>query len=254
MPPRFPKPAKEVAVALRAQGIYPKEITRRLNEDQAGLGYAVPVSERTVKDWLSIHKREHGPFAKPAVEDVDADSIVKWKGRAFALICREIHALESKHPGKLSIDQSRLLRQHFDTLDGMERISEKAELRRKHPSRLKGAAADPPPKPRSILDQLREELGAEQSQEPEPDAEQGDDQGAGERAAQLDQNGSRADAATAHDDHPDNRNDLGLPGGGVTEAQETGDSGTGKGREPMPEARIIPLSQRQAAQADRVAS
>lgn len=159
MPPAYPKSAREVTVALRAQGIGPAEITRRLNEDQAGLGFAVPCSERTVKEWLAQHKAKHGPFTVPAAEDVDADSIAKYKARAFALICREIAYFETKHKGKLTRDQSRAIRQHFETLDSMERISERAALRRQQPSRAKRAGADAEPgKQRSAMDQLRDQM------------------------------------------------------------------------------------------------
>ena len=136
MPKLYNQAVRDVCGALRHEGVRPKEIVRRLNNDEAGLGFPVEIKERRVYEYIEDYNAEHGPPPGPEDEDQTLDSMRRLRRRAIALIQREITTLEKRRPGKLSVKESQALKAHFATLDDMERREEAAEKRRgKTPAR-----------------------------------------------------------------------------------------------------------------------
>lgn len=136
MPKRYPKKAREVAVALYLEGLSVPEITRRFNDGTAGLidkeGKPQPIGikKRTVAEYVAAHKAERGPRPEPEDQELTVDSINRVKQRALNVLAREIAHLEQLPKGRISAKQSTALRQHYATLDDMERRQEIAEKRR----------------------------------------------------------------------------------------------------------------------------
>lgn len=136
MPPTYPREVREKTVELRSQGVMPTEITWRLNNDRAGLGYPCSIKVRTVKGYLQDYKAKHGDLPRAAPEDIEADSIAKAKARLFARAVKEVQALERIAKGKMPAAQADKLRHLYGVLDSMEGVSERAEARRRKPSSL----------------------------------------------------------------------------------------------------------------------
>jgi len=159
MPKRYPKKAREVAVALYLEGLSVPEITRRFNDGTAGLidkeGKPQPIgiTERRVAEYVAEHKAKHGPRKEPEDEELTVDSINRVKQRALNVLAREIAHLEGLPNGRISAKQSTALRQHYATLDDMERRQEIAE-KRKGRGKRRGKAPVSDDKPKSAIDAL----------------------------------------------------------------------------------------------------
>lgn len=173
MPKKFNEAVYEVVGALdRAEPRVPvKEITRRLNENEAGLGHAIDISERSVYDYRAAYHREHGP---PPSGDVDQDatahSIASLKKRTLERIAIEIQHYEQVKPGQLTGGQATTLRRLFSTLDDMERREQVAEKRRGRPA-LKAKGNGQPAKEETAIERLAREAadrrGAEHGTDPD---------------------------------------------------------------------------------------
>jgi hypothetical protein len=137
----------EIVGALDREKVAVKEITRRLNEDECGLGYEVSISERSVYDYRVKYRKDHGPPPTGDVEDKTAQSIEALKRRTLERIAIEIQHYETIRPGEMTGDQVGVLRRLFSTMDDMERREQVAEKRRgRSASRPKGNGngQDPP--------------------------------------------------------------------------------------------------------------
>lgn len=136
MPKRYPKQARDIAVSLYLEGLSVPEITRRFNEGTAGLTgkhekpIPIAITERRVAEYVAEHKAQHGPRPKPEDQELTVDSINRVKQRALNVLAREIAHLEGLPKGRISAKQSTALRQHYATLDDMERRAEIAEKRK----------------------------------------------------------------------------------------------------------------------------
>jgi len=168
MPKRYPAKAREVAVALYLEHLSVPEITRRLNEGTAGLldkeGKVQPldIGERRVAEYVAEHKAKHGPRKEPEDEELTVDSINRVKQRALNVLAREIAHLEQLPNGRITAKQSTALRQHYATLDDMERRQELAEKRKGKGKRRKAPASSDNPK--SAIDALVVAEGAGHSE------------------------------------------------------------------------------------------
>jgi hypothetical protein len=159
MPKRYPKQARDFSVQLYLSGLSVPEVTRRFNEGTAGLttkeGKPLPIAitERRVAEYVAEYKAEHGPRPEPEDEELTADSINRVKRRALNILAREVAHLESLPKGRISAKQSTALRQHYATLDDMERRQEIAEKRRSKGKRS-GKAPVGPSKAESAIEAL----------------------------------------------------------------------------------------------------
>lgn len=164
MPKRYPKQARDFSVQLYLSGLRVPEITRRFNEGTAGLttkeGKPLPITitERRVAEYVAEYKAEHGPRPEPEDEELTADSINRVKRRAVNVLAREVAHLESLPKGRISAKQSTALRQHYATLDDMERRQEIAEKRRGKGKRA-GKAPAGPSKAESAIEALAQQEG-----------------------------------------------------------------------------------------------
>lgn len=145
--------------ALRYEGVGPKEIERRLHNDEAGMGFPVQIKERRIYEYIKDYEELHGPPPDPEDEDQTPDSIAKLKHRLAALIRREIAHFEGKKPGTLTHANSVVLRQHYATLDDMERRAEKALKRavRSKPSRANPTTKGTPERQETPVERLARE-------------------------------------------------------------------------------------------------
>jgi len=146
MAKRYPRQTRDIAVALYLEDLSVPEITRRFNDGTAGLtGKAdkpipIPITERRVAEYIAEHKAKHGPRPEPEDQELTVDSINRVKQRALNVLTREIAHLERLPKGRISAKQSTALRQHYATLDDMERRAEIAEKRK---AKGKGAGKKP---------------------------------------------------------------------------------------------------------------
>lgn len=151
MAKRYPKQARDLAVALYLEDLSVPEITKRFNEGTAGLTgkedkpLKIAITERRVAEYVAEHKAKHGPRPEPEDQELTADSINRVKQRALNVLAREIAHLEGLPKGRIQAKQSTALRQHYATLDDMERRAEIAEKRRakgkgKRPSKNAGTS------------------------------------------------------------------------------------------------------------------
>lgn len=160
MPKRYPKQTRDLAVALYLEDLSVPEITRRFNDGTAGLTgkgdkpIPIGITERRVAEYIAEHKAKHGPRSEPEDQELTVDSINRVKQRALNVLAREIAHLEQLPKGRISAKQSTALRQHYATLDDMERRAEIAEKRK---AKGKGAgkkAGAPSGKSESAIDAL----------------------------------------------------------------------------------------------------
>ena len=143
MAKHYPKETRTIAGELALSGLDAAEITRRLNAGEAKLDYPIGISERRVREYVRDYEREHGPPPDPALEDPTADSIARLKHRAVAVLAREVRHLEELPAGRVSPKASAKLRQHYATLDDMERRLELAEARRAGKARKRRGSEAP---------------------------------------------------------------------------------------------------------------
>jgi len=182
MPKRYPKQARDLAIALYLEDLSVPEITRRFNEGTAGLTgkgdkpIPIDIGERRVAEYIAEYKAKHGPRPEPEDQELTVDSINRVKQRALNVLAREIAHLEQLPKGRISAKQSTALRQHYATLDDMERRAEIAEKRK---AKGKGAGKKPGApsgKSESAIDALAKQgtggkhAGARENGMAEPDA------------------------------------------------------------------------------------
>jgi hypothetical protein len=182
MAKRYPRKAREVAVALYLKDLSVPEITRRLNDGTAGLidkeGRPQPIgiTGRRVAEYVAEHKTQHGPRPEPEDQELTINSINRVKQRALNVLAREIAHLEELPKGRISAKQSTALRQHYATLDDMERRQEIAE-KRKGRGKRRSAKAPASDKPESAIEALAKaesggkHAGARENGSPEPKQE-----------------------------------------------------------------------------------
>jgi hypothetical protein len=198
MPKRYPKKAREVSVALYQERLSVPEITRRLNEGTAGLldkegkPQPIPITERRVAEYVAEHKAQHGPRPEPEDAELTADSINRVKQRALNVLAREIAHLEGLPTGRISAKQSTALRQHYATLDDMERRQELAEKRKGRGKRRAGKAEPAGEKRESAIEALAK---AEQGTGQQAGRQEGHSE-AGEAAQSPIQSQEQADTKT----------------------------------------------------------
>lgn len=154
MPQRFPKETRELAGALCMEGLGVPEITRRFNAGEAGLAHAIEISERRVRELVRDYEAEHGPPPDPEDADLTADSLGRVMRRALAVLAREVRHLETLKPGKVTVTQSKALRQHYATLDDMQRRTELAEQRRSKKGRRGKGQSGKADGPESAIERL----------------------------------------------------------------------------------------------------
>lgn len=140
--------------ALDFAGVAVKEITRRLNDDEAGVGYPVNISQRQTYYYRTAYRAEHGD-PRQVRTDQTADSMQALRDRSVALIQREIAELERQPAGSLTTAQSRTLREHFRTLAEMER-RENANLGKAR-SHRETSGEDEPDRPETTAQRLARE-------------------------------------------------------------------------------------------------
>jgi len=167
MPKRYPKQTRDIAVSLYLEGLSVPEITRRFNEGTAGLtGKAdkpipIGITERRVAEYIAEHKVKHGPRPEPEDQELTVDSINRVKQRALNVLAREIAHLEQLPKGRISAKQSTALRQHYATLDDMERRAEIAEKRKAKGKGSGKKAGAPSGKTESAIDALAKQRPVE---------------------------------------------------------------------------------------------
>jgi hypothetical protein len=158
MPKKFNDEILEVVGALDREDVAVKEIARRLNQDEAGFGYEVKISERSVYDYRAAYRKKNGP---PPTNEIDQDrtahSIEALKKRALERIAREIQAYEQIAPGKMTGDQASTMRRLFSTMDDMERREQIAEKRRGRSPASANGNGKGDDKPESAVERLARE-------------------------------------------------------------------------------------------------
>lgn len=247
MAKRLPPSVRKAVVAQRAMGIMPTEIVRRLAEDEAGLGFAVEISKRTVVQYLTDHRLKHGEFPTVDPRAIDRESIDAQKALAFSLVAQELGVLKKRRKGSLKRDDVRKIEQCYRALTTMESLDEHAAMKRRHPSKARHAGApDPPQKESTILEKLAEEMAAEQESETEAgEADRGGSNDVGSPGAAAQETG-QVQTATTTPQPPTDQRETGDQG--MTEADPVGNRtdrkrGVGPSR---PRARVIPISQRRS--------
>lgn len=166
MPRKFNQDIYEVVAALLAADVSVEEITRRLNEGEAGLDHRVPIAKRTVYDYRTRIREDQEN--EEAAQDPGAHSIIALKQRAIDRIAKEIIYLEKRPAGKITKDQASTLRRLFSALDDMERRELIAQKRR---PRSTPKPKDDEERPETKLEELAR--AAEEGQrEPESGSEQ----------------------------------------------------------------------------------
>jgi hypothetical protein len=169
--------------ALDFSGVGPKEIERRLHEDEAGLGYKVKIGRRQIFNYRMAYRAEHGQPPSEVWEDKTTDSIAKTKLRLVALLRREVSALERKAPGTITNVQSRYLAAHHKTLSEIE-AREAARTKRKKATPIGRARAERQ-EPLTAIEQLAQREAEQRSEggdRAEPSQDNGASQGDGEGA------------------------------------------------------------------------
>jgi hypothetical protein len=152
MPKKFNQAIEDVIAALDREKVPPKEITRRLNEDEAGLGFKVDIAQRSVYD---IRERARKEAAREDVDlDATAHSIASVKKLALDRIAREIRYYEDVPPGKLTGGHATALRRLFSTLDDMERRERVAQKRRPAGNNGSGTASTDPEEAESTVERM----------------------------------------------------------------------------------------------------
>lgn len=166
MPKKFNDEILEVVGALDREDIAVKEITRRLNQDEAGFGYAVQISERSVYDYRAAHRKKNGP---PPTNEIDRDrtahSITALKQRAIERVAKELIHLEKTPIGKLGGKPATDLHQLFIKLDDMERREQIAQKRRGRSPANGNSNGKGDEKPESAVERLARE--AKERENPE---------------------------------------------------------------------------------------
>lgn len=119
MPKKFNQEIVDVVAALDRADVGVEEITRRLNEGEAGLDHKVDIAQRTVYDYR-VRAREEATREKLA-EDPTAHSITALKILIRERFAQEIAHLEALPIGKLGGKPATDLHQLFVKLDDMER-------------------------------------------------------------------------------------------------------------------------------------
>lgn len=161
MPPKFNNAVYEFVGALDREGVAVKEITRRLNNNEAGFGHKVPISQRSVYDYRAAFRRDNGPPPTGDIQpDQTANSIAALKTRALERIATEIRYVEELPPGKMRGEDVTKLKRAFAALDDMQRREENAEKRKGK----RGAAQNgQQPKSLSAIEQLAQRAREQQS-------------------------------------------------------------------------------------------
>lgn len=154
MPAKFNETVCDIVGALDRENVAVKEITRRLNDGEAGLDYAVDISERSVYDYRAAYRKRHGPPPTEEIGDQTFPSTVAAKKRILERVFRELQYLETVPAGKLTQDDATLLRRLFATVDDAERREQMAEKRRgRSPSKANGK----PEKQETAIERLARE-------------------------------------------------------------------------------------------------
>jgi hypothetical protein len=140
----------------------PKEMLRRLREDDCGIGYEVDIGIRSVQYHLKKIRDQQ------ARETTQRDTLTATAGAtklaAAELLRRELHAIERQPPGKITFAQVGVVARIHQALARIEKTERKAANR---PGSSPGENGNDPKRDETAVERLAR-IGQERSAASEP--------------------------------------------------------------------------------------
>lgn len=152
------KQVRDAVGALDFDGVAVSEIHRRLQADEAGIGFKVDISQRQVYNYRLDYRAEHGLPQQETSPNARTESIESLKERLIALVSRELSVLEKRRPGSQSKDTLSMAKSFRSLLHDWER-KEASAIGRLPQSQITKSARNKAeiPSEESILDKLARE-------------------------------------------------------------------------------------------------
>lgn len=154
---QYPKQVRELIGALVETGLDSKEITRRLNDGEAGYDAPLPIKYRRVRELAAEWEAEHGPPRLTEDFDPKADSFARLRHRISARLIEELRYYEEQKAGRLSHDDIAKIQRIHTALFNFEQKAELKESKVRSKSLRSKKTSGKAGKAESAIDQLARE-------------------------------------------------------------------------------------------------